>query len=99
MRATTAKVYRDYWMARSISGFLLVVGIGFGLMAVKVKGLEKIKAPKDVKGPASTSWEDVLSPADVRQWRQEFLWHRNIPKFCANRWIEDKECARITQRL
>ena len=99
MGSRMTKVYRDSSLARSISAFLMVVSLGVGLTAFRVKGLEKSQAPKNVKAPAPTSREDVLSPADVRQWRQEFLWHRQFPRFCAHSSIDDKACSRVTQQL
>lgn len=93
------EVYRDNSVARSISAFLLVVALSVGLTTLKVKGLENGQAPKNVKAPAPTNREDVLSPADVRQWRQEYLWHRNFPRFCAHSSIDDKACSRVTQQL
>lgn len=86
-------------MAKSFSGLLLLAAFGIGLMAVGTKPLEKIKPPEEVKAQAPINQEDVLSAADARQWRQEFLWHRNIRKTCANSWIDDKKCARVTQGL
>jgi len=68
------------------------------LMAVRVKGHEEIKTPDVMKTPVPASQEEV-SAADALQWRQEFLWHRSIPKVCANSWIGDQACARVTDRL
>lgn len=99
MGSRVTKVYRDDSLARSISALLMVVSLGVGLTALRVKGLEKGQAPKNVKAPAPASREDVLSPADVRQWRQEFLWHRHFPRFCAHSSIDDKACSRVTQQL
>jgi len=86
-------------VARSISGFFVVVALAVALMAVRMKGLEKIKAPEVLKAPVLSSQDDVLSAADALQWRQEFLWHRTIPKVCPNPWINNQPCARITERL
>jgi hypothetical protein len=99
MRSTTIKVYRRESLAASLCGFLLVVAVGIGLLQVKVKALEKIKAPEEVKASAPISREDVLSAADARQWRQEFLWHRTIRKFCGNSWIDNDLCVRTNQHL
>jgi hypothetical protein len=68
------------------------------LMAVRMNGHEEIKTPDVRKTPVPASQDDV-SAADALQWRQEFLWHRSIPKVCANAWIGDHACARVTERL
>src|SRR5215468_5734428 len=98
MLTTPTKVCRNYSVVRTISGFLVVVSLALALMTVKIKGLEEIKAPELTKAPAPPSQNDV-SAADALQWRQEFLWHRAIPKVCPNPWIDDHQCARITHRL
>ena len=98
--STPIKVYRKHSLAKSISAFFFLVVLGVGLMAVKVKGLERITAPKVAKAPArSSQGGDVLSAADALEWRQEFLWHRTIAKICPNPWIDDKPCARVVGQL
>lgn len=98
MRTTPTKVCRNYSVVKTISGFLVVVSLALALMTVKVKGLEEVKAPELINAPATPSQDD-MSAADTLQWRQEFLWHRSIPKVCPNPWINDHLCARVTNRL
>ena len=86
-------------LAKSVCAFLLVVFLGVGLMKVKIESTEQIRPAEDVKASAPITPEDVLSAADAREWRQEFLWHRNIRRFCPNAWIAERPCARMTQRL
>lgn len=78
-----------------MSGCFFVVAVAIGLMSVKTKMLER--SVPQLKASASLSREDVLSPADALQWRQEFVWHRKIPKVCANAWIDDKPCLRMAK--
>jgi len=85
-------------VVKAISGFFVVVALAVALLAVSMKGLEEIKAPKVIKAPVPPSQKDV-SAADVLQWRQEFLWHRTIPKLCPNPWMDHQPCSRITERL
>jgi len=99
MPSTVREAYGVGSLAKSICGLLLVIFVGVGLMELKIEAPEQIRSAKEVKASAPVSEEDVLSPADVRQWRQEFLWHRNIRKSCPNAWIDDELCARMTQRL
>lgn len=83
----------------SASDFVVIVVLALALMAVKIKGLEKIKRPEELKAPIPPSQEDVLSTADALQWRQEFLWHRTIAKVCPNPWIDDQPCRRMAELL
>jgi hypothetical protein len=99
MRSTTIKVYRRESLTASLCGFLLVVAVGIALMEVKIKAPEKTREREEVKVAAPINRKDVLSAADARQWRQEFLWHRNIRKFCWNAWIDDDLCDRTNQHL
>jgi hypothetical protein len=100
MHSTPIKVHRKHSLAKSIPAFFFLVVLGVGLMAVKVKGLERITEPEVARAPASSSQGgDVLSAANTLEWRQEFLWHRTIAKICPNPWIDDKPCARIAGRL
>ena len=99
MRSTSTKIYRDNSLGKSVCSFLLLVAIGVGLITVQIKANEKIKSPEEVKSVCADKRGDVLSAADSRQWRQEFLWHRTIRKSCVNPWIDDEHCARIIQEL
>jgi len=85
-------------VGQAFSGFCVVVALATALMAVRMKGHEEIKTPEVMKAPVPASRDDV-SAADALQWRQEFLWHRSIPKVCANSWIGDQACARVSERL
>jgi hypothetical protein len=99
MPSTATKACGVGSLAKSFCGLLLVTVVGVGLMEVRIEAPEQLRPAKEVKAWAPVTQEDVLSAADVRQWRQEFLWHRNIRKSCPNAWIDDALCARMTQRL
>ena len=91
-------VYRKKSLEKAISGFLFVLAVGIGLASVKVNRLENLRAPEP-KTSTSLGRDDVLSPADALQWRQEFVWHSRTPKICANAWIDDKPCLRVAKQF
>lgn len=96
---STMRSYGDRPVARVLLGLLFLGALGIGLMQVTVKGLERVEPPQEVKMPAPVTGEDVLSAADARQWRQEFLWHRSVRKSCFNPWIDGDLCTRSAQQL
>lgn len=98
MLSPSTNMCTSYSAGQAFSGFCVVVAIAMALMAVRMKGHEEIKTPQLMKAPVPASQDDV-SAADALQWRQEFLWHRSIPKVCANSWIGDQACTRLTARL
>lgn len=95
----TTKAYGYHPVGRVLFGVLLLGALGIGLMRVTVKGLERVEPPQEIKMPLPPTGEDVLSAADVRQWRQEFLWHRSVRKSCFNPWIDSDLCTRSPQQL
>jgi hypothetical protein len=98
MLSTSTNMCRSYSAGQAFSGFCVVVALAMALMAVRMKGHEEIKTTEVMKAAVPASQDDV-SAADALQWRQEFLWHRSIPKVCASSWIGDQACARATGRL
>lgn len=99
MLSTPTNVCRNHSVVKAISGFFAVVALALALMAVGMRGFARIKAPEVFKAQVPSSQDDVLSAADVLEWRLEFLWHRTILKVCPNPGIDNQPCARITERL
>ena len=100
MRKTITKVSVNASLAIGCwVAFCLLIAVAVGLTQVKIEPGEAIKAPKEIKARAPISHDDVLSAADAREWRQEFLWHRNIKKFCTNTVMDDHLCTRVSRRL
>lgn len=92
MHSTAVRVSRSHSLSKSLFAFVFLVALGGLLLKVNINFPEKAQMPAVVR-------EDVLSAADARQWRQEFLWRRNMEKVCKNAWIDDDLCVRAINRL
>jgi hypothetical protein len=99
MPPTCTRICRNYSALKAIFGLFVVVALAVALMAIGLKGMKKIKAPEVVKASVPVRQNDMLSATDAREWRQEFLSHRKVPKVCPNPWIDEQQCVRMTGRL
>ena len=92
MHPTAIRARAGHSLPKSLCSFVFLVAFGGLLLKVNIRPPEKAQMPAVVR-------EDVLSAADARQWRQEFLWRRNMEKVCKNAWIDDNLCVRAINRL
>ena len=92
MHSTATRVPTGHSLAKSLCTFAFLVALGSLLLKVNIRFPEKAQMPAVIR-------EDVLSAADAREWRQEFLWRRNMEKVCKNAWIDDDLCVRAIKRL
>lgn len=93
MPSTTAAVRERHSLFKSLCTLAGVVALGILLLKVKISSSNQAQLPSDVVS------EDVLSPADAREWRQEYLWRRDMKKACSNSWIDDDLCTRAKKRI